>query len=74
MMDVKRFLDRGGAGSKILRAGRGNSQTWYILTRGGAFLKKILSPGQSGAAIFPRAGACIPDIQKFWVTRWKNEN
>ena len=58
MMDVKRFLDRGGAGSKILRAGRGNSQTRYILTRDGAFLKNFWvrgSPGQSGAAIFPGA-------------------
>ena len=69
-MDVKRFLDRGGAGSKILRAGRGNSQTRYILTRGGASWKKF----ESGAAIFSGAEVCIPDIQKFWVTRWKNEN
>ena len=64
-MDVKRFLDWGGAGNKILRAGRGNTQTRYILTQGAAFLNFFLIRGSPGQPFFPGPGRASLTYRNF---------
>ena len=78
------FLLRGGAGSKLLGTGRGNSQTQGIFGAGRGNLENFQGWGGPGQPFFPapgRGGACIPltyfanlAIIQHWLDKMANNN